>query len=148
LGDERTPPPKEFSCGHARNFAGSPTVLNPLEIPPAERLFVVESRTGNLHPDADSCGRSGISVEFVQATIKSLGLCVSRLARTRLRVLETLENEMAALVSDGLTFQEAERQLASEQFRPDDEWPAFFTTLRWKLGNAAEERLKGIAYNG
>ena len=73
---------------------------------------------------------------------------VSRLARARLRVLETLEEEMADLVSVGLTFREAERQLATEQLRLNAEWPEFFTTLRWRFGNAAEERLKEIAYNG
>ena len=110
--------------------------------------IAVASRTGVLHPDTDSCGRSGFSLNLVRATIESLGLCVSRLARARLRVLETLENELNDLVSDGLTFQEAERQLANEQFRPDAEWPEFFTTLRWRLGNAVEERLKEIDYNG
>lgn len=148
LGDEKTPPPKELSCGHARNAAGSSDVLNPLQIPADERLFIVESRTGHLHPDVDSCARSGISAELVQASIVNLGLSVSRLARTRVRLLETLEEGVAALVDSGLSFQEAESQLACEQFRPDSDWPEFFTTLRWKLGTAAEERLKKISYNG
>lgn len=147
-GDEKSPPPKEFSCGHARNYAGSPVVLNPLNIPAGERLFTLESRTGKLNPDAPSCGRCGVSEQLVQATIRDLGLSVSRLSRARLRILETIDQQIAALVSAGSTFDEAERQLASEQFLPNATWPEFFTTLRWRLGDAAENRLTEIGYNG
>src|SRR5688572_11053263 len=117
--DERTPPPKEFSCGHARNFAGSPPVINPLEIPAAERLFVVESRTGKLNADVTSCDRAGIAVQLVQSTIGDLGLSASRLSRARLRILETIDQQITELVAKGLTFEQAEHQLVEEQFLPN-----------------------------
>jgi len=147
-GDEKSPPPKEFSCGHARNFAGSPEVLNPLLIPASERLFAVDGRTGELRPDLAACDRSGVPRHLVQSTLDSLGLRVSRLSRARLRVLETLEEQIARLNDGGLPFDLAERQLAGEQFSAHAEWPEFFTTLRWRLGAAAEARLAEIHFQG
>lgn len=148
LGDEKAPPPKELSCGQARNQARSPEVLNPLRIPPGEPLFAVESQNGKLSVDEKSCGRACVSPELVRSTIISLNLVADRLSMARLRLVETLEEEIKSLVDSGQSFPEAEKIVAAQQFQPNMPWPQFFTTIRCNLGNAAENRLREINFEG
>lgn len=148
FGGERTPPPKELSCGQARNRAGSSIVLNPLQIPAHEPLFILKNQTGELSADEGSCQRAQVDAELVRSSVINLGLNVRRLANARLRVLETIEEEVGKLVDAGRSFPEAEQLLAADWFQPNKAWPDFFTTVRCKLGEAAEERLRIINFAG
>ena len=49
---------------------------------------------------------------------------------------------------EGLELDAALEVLADTYFNADEDWPAFFTTIRWYLGPHAENRLKTLAYKG
>lgn len=120
-------------------------LLNPL-ILPTLRLFKFKSLTGEIMPDEIACLKAGIPVENVQFTIEKLGLNVPRLKDQRLVVIDEINKE---LDDEMIDINDLEEKVAVEYFGyGTDNWPRFFTTLRWVLGAGAEKHLTNISYSG
>ena len=65
-----------------------------------------------------------------------------------LLINDQLQDQVAELAGQGIPIEEAMAQLAGELLVPNSEdyYPAFFTTIRWFLGDAAENVLQERDY--
>jgi len=121
-------------------------ILNPLQIPAKERLFIFNSFTGEMTVDKERCPE--MLRKKAENTIEELNLNAPRLKRLRKAVIEVLQEQTAELSGQGFSVEEAMDQLARELLVPnsEDNYPAFFTTIRWFLGEAAENVLRERDY--
>ncbi|GEM_PF-1725178 len=142
-------PHKYPCCGKAKaNFVPDGRLLNLLELP-ASRLFRFKREDGEILPDEANCEKEGIPVAFAQFTIQTLRLNVERLKTLRLAVIKKIEEELD-FYDDGIIDPTViEKQVASEYFDNGKEnYPRFFTTIRWALSKGAEDHLLDISYLG
>ncbi len=142
-------PHKYPCCGKAKaNFVPDGRLLNPLELP-TSRLFRFKREDGEILPDEANCEKESIPIASVQFTIQKLGLNVERLKTLRLAVIKKIEEELN-FYDDGIIDPTViEKQVAAGYFDNGKEnYPRFFTTIRWALSNGAEEHLLDISYSG
>lgn len=123
-------------------------ILNPLNIPSSPRLFKFDESTGDIMVDAMTCPSA--LQHRASETIRLLRLSAPRLNNLRLPVFEMLNEKIQELATQGLEIEEAANLLAEELIPEKSEMhlPAFFTSIRWYLGEAAESRLQSINYAG
>ncbi len=145
--DVRYDPHDARTCGHAK-LGSRELILNPRDVPAAPRLFRFKSLTGEIEPDEAECQRAGIAPALANRTISVLNLHAGRLNRARLSILVTLEEELGGAGSTVPLSFERERELAMNFFPTAGPWPAFFTTLRFSLGDGAEAHLASLNYQG
>ena len=121
-------------------------ILNPLQIPAKERLFAFDSFSGKMSVDTTSCPE--MLRKKAENTITELNLNAPRLRRLRLAVIEVLQEQVKELTEQGFSVEEAVEQMARELLIPNSEnnYLAFFTTIRWFLGEAAENVLREQGY--
>lgn len=119
----------------------SEKILNPLKIPRRVRIFRYAEHTGKMFVDKKTCPR----VLYAKAanTIQELNLNAPRLMRLRKAVIEKLGEEIAEFVGGGMELAEA-LDLLAERLVPDYEGNhlAFFSVMRWYLGDAAENIIR------
>ena len=75
-----------------------------------------------------------------------LRLDAPRLRRWRKEIMEALSDQIAALMQNGTDIDAARQAVAQAVFA--DQFPRFFTCVRWYLGMAAEAELQRLAYQG
>ncbi len=128
-------------------------ILNPLRLAAFPSLFRLEMNTGNLYPNAVACdavtwpGNQHASIEdLVQHTINVLNLNCDRLAQERLRVIRDIEHNKKRQRERGFNAEQGLSNLARQYLRQP--WPAFFTVIRWCLGQAAERYLQSVQFAG
>ena len=133
-------------CGQKKGgFIPDIRLLNPLNLPTL-RLFKFSSKDGEIRPDEIACLKAGIPIENVQFTIDTLELNVQRLKDQRLVVIDEINKE---LDDETIDINDLEEKIAAEYFGNGiDNWPRFFTTIRWVLGAGAERHLMNISYSG
>ena len=121
-------------------------ILNPLQIPAKERLFLFDSFSGAMSVDMENCPER--LRKKAENTIVELNLNAPRLKRLRKAVVEVLQEQVAELTGQGLSIEETMEQLARELLVPnsDNNYLSFFTTIRWFLGDAAETVLRERNY--
>lgn len=121
-------------------------ILNPLQIPAKERLFSFDSFSGAMSVNEENCPE--MLRKKAENTIVELNLNAPRLKRLRKAVIEVLQDQVAELAGQGIPIEEAMDQLARELLVPnsEDNYPAFFSTIRWYLGDAAENVLQERDY--
>jgi uncharacterized protein (TIGR02646 family) len=143
------PPNRVACCSAAKDgFIPDGKLLNPLELPTL-RLFRFSSLDGEIRPDENACENAAISVEYVQFTIQKLGLNVQRLKNERVAIISEITEELDKRDDGIINPILLKKQIASERFGDGkDDWPAFFTTIRWVLGKGAEDHLLDISYSG
>lgn len=122
-------------------------ILNPLsDVPASPRYFTYSESSGVVDVDTNLCPAP--STLKVSETIIRLRLNASRLTRMRKEVINGLREQISNLLEAGQSIEDASKQVSVAMFsdEPLKEWPAFFTCVRWYLGEAAEDRLKEIGY--
>lgn len=133
-------------------------ILDPHEVPAFPRLFRF-APDGTPEPDHPNCAittipgnRHADTSTLVLETIKHLNLGCARLNRTRNIVRSQLEKRIRTirLRNVGVPAHDIELGLARSLFpgKPGLPWHRFFTIIRWRLGEIAEERLREIYYAG
>ena len=128
-------------------------LLNPLTIPSFPSLFTLDKGTGYLKPDdtvchaikPSECAFNSIT-ELVNNTISVLNLNCERLAEKRRRIVVDIDKNKKRLRYRGVPLTTAPKRLAERYF--STRWPEFFTTLRCCLGDAAEDYLVSVNYEG
>ena len=97
-----------------------------------------------------NCAQATIDPLKAQATVDNLQLDGSRLRNLRKPVMEVLNAKLIALVNSGVPLIDARQTLAQTLLKKDAQqhWPPFFSAIRHYLGNAAEQQLHAIAYDG
>jgi uncharacterized protein (TIGR02646 family) len=139
-GDYRyiAPPNAEKCCGFYK-YGSEEEVLNPLKIDPWIPLFRVGLTTGKISPDPSACGAAGIDPDLVWRTVSLLNLNCFRLQKNRLAVIN-------GLLEDSEDSTDLELAALYLNRNSDGCWPAFFTTFRFFLCNAAESHLAELDY--
>jgi uncharacterized protein (TIGR02646 family) len=135
------------TCGHSK-LANHAVILNPLRLPASFCLFRFSSENGEIHPDVACCQSAGIADAEAEQTITVLNLRAGRLNRARHALLGEL---LAQLDTDGagpVFSSERAREIAAQQIPATGKLPAFFTTIRWFLGQDAETHLQAIGFTG
>lgn len=124
----------------------SDIILNPLKIPANKRLFKYLAYNGKMLVDEATC--PPYYARKAKNTIKELNLNAARLKRMRLVVIQTLQDELEANLARGMELEESLDLLAELFLAPDKDgnYTAFFTTIRWYLGEAAEKFLSARCY--
>lgn len=133
-------------------------ILAPDEIPAFPPLFKFGS-DGMLKPHLENCASVTIpnnqyecTAELVSKTIEYLNLNCPRLTRSRKIYKSRLEKRIrkARQLSPGIDPQIVLLNLARRLFSQHsaDPWPEFFSLIRDRLSEAAEERLREIGYDG
>lgn len=129
-------------------------IINPLQLPSSPSLFQVHKGTGKLKPNLASCAASepwpgnkhADLATLVQHTIDMLNLNCDRLLQVRLLTIRRIEHDKKNQRTNGIDAQQGLRNLAQKYFMVP--WPRFFTTIRFCLGQAAEDHLNHIAFQG
>lgn len=128
-------------------------VINPRQMPAFPRLFFLEKSTGRLLPDLEQCADFNFvdnnhpcTGSLVQHTIDMLNLNCDRLCEARLRVVWDIERNKKRWRERGVSSQQGFSELADRYFRQN--WPGFFTTIRFCLGHAAEQYLVNTGFQG
>lgn len=138
----------DYSCDVGKaNHNWTDIILNPIsDILPEHLIFAFDDQTGEISVDRDSCPPH--LFEKASESIIKLRLDSSRLNSFREEVLTELKDQLLRLEEEKLTEQEAMEEVAAASFseNSDEDWPTFFTMIRWYLGEIAEERLKEIGY--
>lgn len=125
-------------------------ILNPLNIPAYPALFKFDRSTGSMSINEPNCVEATIDPLKAKATIDNLQLDGSRLRNLRKPVMEALNARLIALVNSGVPLIDARQTLAKTVLKKDDQehWPPFFSAIRHYLGNAAEQQLQALNYDG
>ncbi len=129
-------------------------ILSPMTIVAFPSLFKFSHSTGELSPNPGGCEALEENVpnlhptteELVQNTIDMLGLNCDRLCQARLTISRHLEREKKRLRELKISPSDGLARLAAQYL--GDRWHAFFTTVRYCLGNAAEGQLHALGYKG
>ncbi len=96
-----------------------------------------------------NCQQATINLQQAQNTIDYLNLNAKRLTRLRSAELNEINKLFAQLVAKGLSDSEARERLAKALLvKNSHHWQVFFSAVRSYLGQAAEQHLKTIAYQG
>jgi uncharacterized protein (TIGR02646 family) len=133
-------------------------ILSPAEIPAFPLLFEF-SPDGAPEPHKTNCQTVTIPANqhpdtktIVAETIRHLNLGCPRLNRMRSIARAQLEKriEQARKANPGKPHHDVLLQLARRVFPTDvnSPWPQFFTLLRWRLRDIAEQRLNEMGYTG
>ena len=128
-------------------------IIDSLQLPAFLNLFFLAKSTGRLQPDEKACAEISLpgnqhssTHALVQHTINMLNLNCDRLCQARLSVIWDIERSKKRIRDRNIPADQALRELAEHYFRR--RWPAFFTTIRFCLGAAAEQYLTDIGFQG
>lgn len=129
--------------------AGKPInerILNPLLIPAKARIYRYAAHSGRMIVDEDTCPPE--LVRKARNTIRELNLNAPRLMRMRRETIMALQDEIEAALDAGADMEEVLNMLAQSFLVPDDNGncQAFFSLIRWFLGDAAEQVLSEYGY--
>jgi len=133
-------------------------ILAPDEIPAFPPLFQF-TPDGIPEPQLQNCATVAMphnhyanTAEIVSKTIEHLNLGCPRLNRARRIARDQLEKRIKQIREQShgadantVMLNLARRLLSQDKNAP---WPEFFSLIRWRLGDAAEARLREIGYNG
>lgn len=128
-------------------------ILNPLfDIPHFPPIFIYDE-LGSMKVDQKNCpehlrekAENSINILNLSPEIKDTNR-PPRLIRFRREILEKLNSQLEEIIQSGMDDSSAADYLAKIYFTENsDDWPAFFSCIRWYLGPAAEKRLVQINY--
>lgn len=124
-------------------------ILNPLLLT-GDLLFKFNRSDGSIEVDQANCEAAGVDADKAQATIDELNLDAQRLRRLRKAKLNSLNTQLRLEMNTGLSLDQARIKMARAHLKKnsDNHWPSFFSAIRSYLGNAAEQQLQVISYNG
>ncbi|MBF0461305.1 MAG: TIGR02646 family protein [Magnetococcales bacterium] len=153
--DHYLPPlPENISCDErkGRQILDS-LVLSPSDVPSFPRIFRFNQRIDGMEivPDEKGCQQAALPVEKVQKTIDEFNLNCPRLSLARMKCYQPIESAIKRLRQSGIKDTSgALEKLVKRHLskRSNGHWPAFFTLVRWRFGNTAEQYLQSIAYQG
>jgi uncharacterized protein (TIGR02646 family) len=161
------PTPENSSCDAFKdrqiqigqlNLSPEGQILAPHELPAFPRLFKY-AWDGSMEPDTETCitfvapnNHHPDTVTLVRETIKNLNLNCGRLSGVRYVVRKKLEDIIAQIrlqnahVNPQLLLRTLAQRLLSNN--PNSMWTEFFTLIRWRLGQVAEEHLQATGFTG
>jgi uncharacterized protein (TIGR02646 family) len=121
-------------------------IFKPTDLP-STNVWSFERSTGEISTDINVCQQFGVTEIVANRTLIELNLNVKRLTNARSRLLNSLTDQMKALLLSGLSIPEARRRLAEVHLKRNraGDWPSFFSAIRFFLKKEAELVLLDIA---
>lgn len=132
--------PENYSCDVPKgNKILDQIILNPLRLPNLN-IWRFSRSTGEISVNEKLCVSLGLDVEMAHQTIEKLNLNSPRLMRFRKTVMDNLNNLITESLKSGKTVDQAVSSIAISIFRRNraGDWPSFFSTARFYLGQQAE----------
>ena len=125
-------------------------IFNPLHLPASPCLFQFNRADVAISVNTANCEQAGLGAGMAQATIDKLNLDAIRLRNLRKPVLDQVNLQLRTMTANGEDVNQARTRLAQALLKKDNDgnWPAFFSAIRGYLGEAAEQQLIAINYNG
>ena len=148
------PLPENISCDERKgNEILDEKIHSPNMIPVAPRIFRYEQQPDRIEicPDEENCKIANLDIQKVHDTIKAFNLNCPRLSKARLSSHKQLEQAIKKLRHSNIQNQLlgfhslAEHHLKRNK---DGLWPQFFTLIRWRFKNYAEQYLESINFQG
>ncbi|GGI68250.1 retron system putative HNH endonuclease [Shewanella gelidii] len=135
--------PENYSCDVLKGDKILDTIVfNPLNLPDIN-IWKFYRSTGLIDVDESICTARGLDVKMARQTVKELNLNSPRIMRARKAILDNLNSRITERLKSGETVEEARRVLAASVLRKNraGDWPSFFSTTRFYLGQQAEQIL-------
>ena len=129
-------------------------ILSPVHMIAFPSLFRIEHASGKIEPDVGACvgiapiapNKHNSTLDLVWHTIEMLNLNCDRLCQERLVIIRRMEREIKDQKNTGFKSGQGLANLAKKYYADSLRWPRFFTTIRFRLGSAAESYLQQIHY--
>jgi uncharacterized protein (TIGR02646 family) len=136
------------SCGQQKQTDDYKKILSPQEIPAFPRIFSykISDNGVSIHVDEILCSKAGIDKNRAEQTIEILNLNCKRLCEARRAVLKpymTLHEKKP----DRNQLKKLLTRLIGNKYE-NGCWRNFFTMIRYRFGNVAEEYLEEIQFIG
>jgi uncharacterized protein (TIGR02646 family) len=136
------------SCGQYKKFNDYQNIISPNKIPAFPRIFSykIYDNSVEIHADENFCSENGIDKDRVEQTIKILNLNCKRLQNARHAVLKP--------INDAFRTKPNQEQIKKLLIRfignkyENGSWGQFFTMIRYRFKNIAEEYLEEIQFHG
>lgn len=143
-----------LSCGARKRDKNSDLFLNPLRMPPFPAAYRINRLLGSLEPNEDFCrehpdlheGRAASTRALLESTVNELNLNCERLRGERMAVIEFFDEQERAAREGGQKPGDILPKLARRFF--GEPMQPYFTTARFCLGQAAENYLQSINFDG
>jgi uncharacterized protein (TIGR02646 family) len=128
-------------------------ILSPYDLWPFPCLWRLSKTSGELTPNKEACEKISFknnkhanTEDLVAHTIYILNLNCTRLKNARLAISHQIEKDKKNFRKNNITATIAIPQIAAKYFRK--QWPKFFSSIRFCLGDFAEDYLKKNNYQG
>jgi uncharacterized protein (TIGR02646 family) len=137
------------SCGQHKRKGDYRNMFPPQEIPAFPRLFTYkyEGNGISIHADKNLCTIFNIDPQQIEHTINVLNLNCKRLCEARQSIVKPIDE---ILKSNRFSFEQY--KLLAKKFMGNKYeyglWEQFFTMIRWRFGEPAEEYLNDIQFHG
>ena len=129
------------------DFDWTNDILNPIsDIPAFPLIFKFFESSGKIDVDETVCPKN-ISAR-AKDSVLMLKLNAPRLMLLRKATIEAIKDQIAQSIERGLSPSDASDEIAEALYKSNqsENWPAFFSCIRWYLGVSAENRLTAIGY--
>jgi uncharacterized protein (TIGR02646 family) len=133
--------PKEYTCDvPKKNKILDNLIINPLSIP-QDSCWNFNRSTGEILPNEDKFQNLQIPIDVANRTISELNLNGKRIRDQRKSLFNDLTDRIGTYLEEGMTIPEAREYIARAILVKNnaDDWPSFFTLIRFILSSQAEE---------
>lgn len=123
----------DASCNSKKsNLNPQGKVINPKDIPAYPCLFSVGLSDGELKIQEEACKEANIDIGLIESSIEHLGLNCERLKQARLRVVNSVNSFIKALIAKNQSGQQLIESLCKRYFGgiSNGKMEQFFTTIR------------------
>ncbi|MDR1963769.1 MAG: TIGR02646 family protein [Planctomycetaceae bacterium] len=141
---------ENLSCGQHKKTETSDyqNMISPQEIPAFPRIFRYEYEANgiSIHADETLCSIAKIDKEKVERTITILNLNCKRLCVARYAVLKAINKTLNEKHPNSDQFKKLVTRFIGNKYE-NRLWNPFFTMIRWRFKNIAEEYLYEIQFD-
>lgn len=118
-------------------------IINPLKIP-SEICWKFTRSNGEILPNEEKCQELEIPLRIAKQTINELNLNAKRITDQRKSLYNDLNDRIRSYLEQGMQIPEARSKIAKAILVKNkaDDWPSFFSLIRFVLGTQAEEVLE------
>lgn len=139
------------SCDEAKeNNIVDDVVLHPRAIPAFPRVFKFHTSADcvEMRVDVEGCEAAGINADRASKTLEVFNLNCRRLTAARMAIFAEIEHGVKRISSLPDRDEKLRLYTQARLAKSGNDWPAYFTMIRWRFGRFAEDYLQSIQYQG
>ncbi|MDR2439426.1 MAG: TIGR02646 family protein [Planctomycetaceae bacterium] len=137
------------SCGQHKKKDDYKTIFPPQKIPAFPRLFTYKNEENgiSIHADEKLCIDAKIEPQQIEHTIDVLNLNCKRLCAARWAIIKPIYKRLENIQKPFEQYKPLIKIFMGNKYK-NGLWESFFTMIRWRFGEAAEEYLEEIQFHG